>query len=78
MGHEANFDYILENYVGGSGRYQLWSTICMGVVYWAGIYPLFLTLFTAYAPDHRCSRVQTCELDNQTKVTFILQNGWNL
>jgi OCT family organic cation transporter-like MFS transporter 4/5 len=68
MGHEANFDYILDNYVGGCGRYQLWNTICMGLVYYAGIYPLFNTVFTAYSPDHRC-RVQPCESVNQTKVT---------
>ncbi len=53
MTREATIDYILENFVGGSGRYQLWNTILMGLVYYAGIYPLFLTVFTAYEPDHR-------------------------
>ena len=43
---EASLDKILKQYVGGAGRYQFLNTFAMAWVYYAGLYALFLTLFT--------------------------------
>ena len=53
MGETANLDQILENYVGGAGKYQVINTIIMAFVYYAGLYSVFITNFVAYAPPHR-------------------------
>ena len=53
MGEAASLDQILENYVGGAGKYQVINTIIMAFVYYAGLYSVFITNFVAYAPPHR-------------------------
>ena len=43
-----------------------------------GLYALFLTLFTAYAPDHRC-KVPQCEAFNQNDskvMPDIFKHDW--
>ena len=55
-----SLDTILDKYVGGSGRYQLANTVGMALVYYAGLYALFMTVFVAYVPPHRC-RVDFCD-----------------
>ena len=66
----ATLDKILNEYVGGAGKYQLFNTIVMAWVYYAGLYALFVTNFAAYEPPHRC-RVDQCdelEFANQSTV----------
>ena len=74
---EASLDKILKQYVGGAGRYQFLNTFAMAWVYYAGLYALFLTLFTAYAPTHRC-HISQCEAFNESdKVTSdIFDQDW--
>lgn len=67
MEKEASIDYILEHFVGGAGRFQVFVILFSAFVYHAGLYPLFLYIFAAYIPAHRC-RVPICESDNQTSV----------
>ena len=63
-------DKILNDYVGGAGKYQLFNTIVMAWVYYAGLYALFVTNFAAYEPPHRCWVDQCDELEfaNQSTV----------
>ncbi len=46
-------DYILEKHVGGIGKWQFWNSFKVLLIYYASLYPLFITVFTTYAPDHR-------------------------
>jgi len=78
----ATLDKILNEYVGGAGKYQLFNTIVMAWVYYAGLYALFVTNFAAYEPPHRC-RVDQCdelEFANQSTnvrvTTDILDADW--
>ena len=68
---EANLDHILTNYVGGCGRYQLINTILISFVYHASWLTLFINVFTAYAPKHRC-RVPECDNVNEPKVNISM------
>ena len=63
-GSKANLDQILEKYVGGIGRYQVFITI---ILYHLNLSGHFYHVYTAYAPDHRC-KVPSCEAQNQNKV----------
>jgi len=60
-GHDI--DYILDHYVGGGGRWQWLIFFATFPTCWASTYPLFMHMFTAYKPDHRCF-VPSC--DDQT------------
>ena len=67
------FDQILTEYVGGRGRYQLKITLLMTTLYWLTFPLLFLIVFSAYVPKHRC-KVSACE--NITgKVSFFFINS---
>ena len=63
-GSPSNLDQILEQYVGGVGKYQVFVLLVLYHLSWGGH---FYHVYTAYAPDHRC-RVPTCEAQNQSKV----------
>ena len=63
------FDQILTEYVGGRGRYQLKITLLMTPLYWLTLPLLFLIVFSAYVPKHRC-KVSACENITE-KVSFI-------
>lgn len=55
-----DYDFILENYAGGRGRWQIEQLsliLCSSVV---TSLPFFIQLFSAYEPDHRC-HVPVCE-----------------
>ena len=60
-------DEILDNFVGGHGKYQIAITIATSLIneFANGIF--LMHIFTAYAPKHRC-RVPQCETINATKV----------
>ena len=66
----TSFDIILEDYVGGFGRYQILNTLVINLVTYCAFYPILYYIFTAYQPPHRC-RVPLCESENQTKVYII-------
>ena len=63
----TSFDIILEDYVGGFGRYQILNTLVINLVTYCAFYPILYYIFTAYQPPHRC-RIPLCESENQTKV----------
>ena len=62
-------DQILDNFVGGHGKYQIAITIATSLIneFANGIF--LMHIFTAYAPKHRC-RVPQCETINATKVSL--------
>jgi hypothetical protein len=60
-----DIDYILDNYVGGGSRWQWLTLITLFPTAWAGAYPLFMHIFAAYEPTHRCF-VPSC--DDATSV----------
>ena len=64
-----NMDEILDNFVGGHGKYQIAITIATSLIneFANGIF--LMHIFTAYAPKHRC-RVPQCETINATKVSL--------
>ena len=66
-GSPSNLDQILEQYVGGVGKYQVFVLLVLYHLSWGGH---FYHVYTAYAPDHRC-RVPICEAQNQSKVLSI-------
>ena len=61
-------DYILVRHCGGIGKWQLQNSIFVLLVWFASCYPLFITIFTTYAPDHRCY-VDFCDTSNHTVAT---------
>ena len=73
----ASFDKILEDYVGGFGRYQILNTLVINLVTYCAFYPIIYYIFTAYQPPHRC-RIPICESENQTKVSFLKLCRMNL
>ena len=64
----ATMDYILLKHCGGMGRWQVQNSFFVLLIYYASLYPLFITVFTTYAPDHRCY-VKNCDLTNDTVLT---------
>ena len=57
---EKDMDYILEEIVGGNGWWQWRTTFILFPLSWIGGYPLFMSIFAAYAPPHRCL-IEGCE-----------------
>ena len=49
-----SLDYILLTHCGGMGKWQLKNSFFVLLIYYASLYPLFLTVFSTYAPEHRC------------------------
>ena len=76
--HVGSLDAILTHYVGGAGLYQWLNTFAMALIYYISVCPLFLTVFTAYEPEHRCYVPNCDEFYNQnTKVTKdIFNHSW--
>ena len=64
-GPSRDLDYIFEEIVGGNGWWQWRTTVVLFPLAWIGGYPLFLSIFAAYTPDHRCF-IPGC--DNSTTV----------
>ena len=64
-------DQILDNFVGGHGKYQITITIATSLIneFANGIF--LMHIFTAYAPKHRC-RVPQCEGINAIKVSLTV------
>ena len=57
---KRDIDYIFDELVGGCGKWQ-WRTTCLLFpLFWASVYPVFLPVFAASAPRHRC-RVDQCD-----------------
>ena len=67
-----DFDTILENYVGGGGKWQWRKLFWLAPAHIAYSIPILLHLFTAYAPSHRCF-VQGCdsELNPDFHASFL-------
>ncbi len=53
-GGGGDLDYILESVVGGGGWWQWRNTLLFLPLYYVSGYPLFLTIYAAYTPPHRC------------------------
>ncbi len=70
---DKNEDYILEDIVGGNGWWQWRTTIALFPLIWAGGIPLFLSVFAAYTPPHRCL-VEQCdgpEAENVFNASYL-------
>ena len=65
---KSSFDHILVTYVGGHGKYQVLNTIFMSILYHASLTLIFIHVFAAHSPQHRC-KINGCEITNQSKVT---------
>ena len=63
-----SLDYILLTHCGGMGKWQLKNSFFVLLIFYASLYPLFVTVFTTYAPEHRC-HIEQCDIDNQTVNT---------
>jgi hypothetical protein len=57
-----DIDYILDHYVGGGNRWQWLTLLTIAPTAWASAYPLFMHIFAAYEPSHRCF-VPSCDVD---------------
>jgi hypothetical protein len=55
-----DIDYILDKYVGGGNRWQWLTLMILCPTAWAAYYPVFLHIFAAYEPSHRCF-VPSCD-----------------
>ena len=60
-----DIDYILDHYVGGGNRWQWLTFFALFPTTWAAAYPLFMHMFAAYKPSHRCF-VPSCDGPNST------------
>ena len=49
-------------------KWQLKNSFFVLLIFYASLYPLFVTVFTTYAPEHRC-HIEQCDIDNQTVNT---------
>ena len=56
----SSFDHLLTEYVGGHGLYQLKLTLLGSPLYSISPLILFLVVFSAYVPDHRC-KIDGCD-----------------
>ena len=70
MADTGNLDQILDNFVGGHGKYQILVTLATTIIYNFAQGIFLIHIFTAYAPPHRC-RVPQCESTNTTKVILF-------
>ncbi len=72
---KKDIDYIFEKIVGGGGKWQWKLTLLWFPVSWIGGYPLFLDVYAAYTPPHRCF-VPGCDSSassfNATYLDFAL------
>ena len=59
----ASLDEILDKFVGGHGKYQILITVLTSIVYQFANGILFIQIFTAYVPKHRC-RIPECDSFN--------------
>ena len=73
---KASLDTILNEYVGGAGLYQWLCTFAMMFVKYGSVIPLFLTVFTAYEPSHRCFVPQCESLDGRKVTNNIFKHSW--
>jgi hypothetical protein len=70
---KKDFDTILEDYVGGGGKWQWMTLLWLSPIHVACTIPLLLHLFSAYTPGHRCF-VENCDnLESSESLTFNAQ-----
>jgi hypothetical protein len=62
---KKDFDTILEDYVGGGGKWQWIKLLWLSPVHVACGIPLLLHMFSAYTPHHRCF-VENCDILEST------------
>ncbi len=67
-----DIDYILDKYVGGGNRWQWLTLMILCPTAWAAYYPVFLHIFAAYEPSHRCF-VPSCD-DAIKSVTNVFES----
>ena len=72
-----DFDYILENIVGGCGWWQIRTFLALCVIDTPGVW-LFISVYANYEQKHRCF-VQGCDSQtsalNETWTDFSLPRG---
>ncbi len=52
--HATDIDFILDEVVGGFGRWQLGFLLLNFLIKSAALFPLLVHLFAAFVPRHRC------------------------
>lgn len=62
----ATLDYVLVTHGGGMGKWQIKNSFFVLLIYYGSMYPLFITVFTTYAPEHRCF-IEECD-QNETSI----------
>jgi hypothetical protein len=67
-----DIDYILDKYVGGGNRWQWLTLMILCPTAWAAYYPVFLHIFAAFEPTHRCF-VPSCD-DAIKSVTNVYES----
>lgn len=60
-----SFDHILDKYVGGGGRWQWQQYLLFLLMSVASSIALFLHMFSAYTPSHRC-QIPRCDAANSS------------
>ena len=70
-----DIDYILDHYVGGGSRWQWLMLFSLFPTAWASFYPVFVHIFAAYEPTHRCF-VPACDFSlselNESHTDFTI------
>ena len=72
-----DLDYILDDLVGGGGRWQWTKMLFLIPVYVAMGTPLLLHMFTAYTPDHRCFVPGCDDINNNNNNNNIINKSNN-
>lgn len=54
MESKYNYDYLLENYIGGAGKWQLIQYSLLLLQSAASAIPFFLYMYSTFSPPHRC------------------------
>ncbi len=62
-------DYILERIVGGHGWWQWRTTLITFPLFWISGYPLFISIYAAYTPQHRWTAFFSCLWES---VAFVI------
>ena len=81
MTRKKDIDFILESIVGGNGLWQWKNVLILYPLLSVGGYPLFISIFAAYTPPHRCL-IPVCDTPNSVLdepfMNFSAPSGKNI
>ena len=70
-----SFDKILTEYIGGHGLFQWKLTLLMMPLFALSLGIIFVIVFTAYAPNHRC-KIPNCDTPSLQVTENIFEHEW--